>query len=106
MAIAKAIATSRTVTQKPEENSDQCSVRTSTTGLVVLHELHGLGHRDVRDLALLTRVLADPLLMQLRPRAVVLELLEHAVDEVDHLRVALLDAGAVGLLRELIADEL
>src|SRR3954449_3262 len=106
MAIANAIATSRTVTQKPEENSDQCSVRTSTTGLVLLDQLHGVGHRDVGDLALLARVLADPLLVELRPRAVVLESLEDAVDEVDHLRVALLDARAVGLLRELIAHEL
>src|SRR5690349_22704250 len=104
MATTPAAATSRTVTQKPELNSDQCSVRTSSKELVLLDHLHGLGHGDRRRLGRLLRVLADPLLVALGPGAVVLEALEDPVDEVDHLGLALLDAGAVGLLRELVAD--
>src|SRR5687767_8409936 len=102
MAIANATTTSRTVTQKPERNSGQYSVSTSSK-LVLLHQLHGLCDRDRRRLTLLTGVLADPGVEELVPLAVVLELLAPAVDELDHLGLALLDAGAVGLLREFLA---
>ena len=47
MAIPNEITTRRTVTQKPELNSDQWSVRTSSNGLVVLDQLDGFVDRMV-----------------------------------------------------------
>src|ERR1700754_2214112 len=113
MAIANAIVTRRTVTQNPELNSEKWSDSTSNSAsggtarrLVLLHQIDGLRDRDGRRIGGLLRVAADPALVQLLPGAVVLEAREDLVDERHHLRLALLDPGAVGLLRELLADEL
>src|SRR4051794_28658992 len=117
IAITNETTTSCTVIPKPRRNSSKFSVSVSTkakgtlscvplAGGVLLDELHGLVDRDVGGLGLGVRVLADPLLVGIRVAAVLLVLGEHAVDELLELRVALLDAGAVGLLAELVPDEL
>src|SRR5215207_805050 len=98
MAITNENTTRRTVTQNPDRNSSELSVRAVIRSpMRLLARLDGLLERHRRRVLLLARVLADPLLVRRRPAAARLVLLEHAVDELLDLRLALLDAGAVGL---------
>src|SRR5438874_9015018 len=84
------------------EWSDPLSTRHSRAQHSLLGRLLGgaggwLGRRDV---------LAEPLLVDLLPAALLLDLREHAVHELHELRVALGDPDAVGLLGELLTDDL
>src|SRR3712207_5071604 len=110
MAMRNARPTSRTVTQNPDANWSKFSVRTSSrsaTRRFLGPELERLVERHLGRLLLLLRVLADPLVVGLLPAAVLLPLLDDLGDEALELRVLVLDAGAVGLRRELLAlDEL
>src|SRR5688572_15091956 len=110
IAIANDTATSWTVTRNPERNSGKCRTSTSqssligsrsprSAGLLARTQLERLleGHRR-RGIGL-ARVLPDPLLVRTRPPAVVDERLDHAVDELLELGIALGDPGAVRLDR-------
>src|SRR3712207_4838182 len=102
-AIASDRPTMRRVTQNPEANWSKLSVRTSNKDQALLAHVDGLfqGHR--RGLLLLLRVLPDPLLVGLGPAAALLPVGDDVADELLQLLVAVLDADAVGLGRQLLA---
>ena len=103
--MTKLASTSRVVTQSPEANSSKWSVRTSITRAV--QPLRGpRASVCVGGELPLARVLPEPLVVGLLPAAARLVLVEHAVEELRELRVVLLEAAAVRLDGQLVADEL
>src|SRR5688572_17378051 len=117
IAIANDTTTSCTVTRNPERNSGKCRTSTSQSSLIAARSPRSAGllartqlerflERHRRRGIGLARVLPDPLLVRGVPPAVVDELLDHAVDELLELRIALGDPRAVGLDRVALALQL